>query len=182
VATWVASTAGGQSDADEAVARVHRARHRTIHRVTEDIEDHYHFNTAVAALMEYVNALSEVRPGGSPVLRAAMIEALHTLAVLLGPFAPHLAEQLWAELGRHPSVSQQPWPTPDPAWLTDSHVTVPVQINGKLRGTIVVEAAAAKDVVIAAALTDPKISAWVGARTPIKIIYVPGRLVNLVLP
>jgi leucyl-tRNA synthetase len=184
VATWVASTSGAQpaTDPDEAVARVHRARHRTIHRVTEDIEDHYHFNTAIAALMEYVNALSEFRPGGSPALRNAMIEALRTLAVLLNPFAPHLAEQLWAELGGHPSVSQQPWPTPDPAWLADSHVTVPVQINGKLRGTIVVEAAATEEVVIAAALSDPKIAAWVGAQSPTKIVYVPGRLVNLVLP
>ncbi len=167
---------------DDAVERVRRARHRTVYRVTEDIEDQYHFNTAVAALMEYVNALSEFRPDGSPDLRAAMAEAFQTLAVLLAPFAPHLAEQLWAELGQRPSVAQQPWPTADPAWLVDSHVTVPVQVNGKLRATIVVEAAAAQDVVVAAALADPKIRGWVGERTPKKIVYVPGRLVNLVLP
>ncbi|MEW6684262.1 MAG: leucine--tRNA ligase [Nitrospirota bacterium] len=184
VASWVTSPGAAQAfdDADDAPARVQRTRHRTIHRVTEDLEDHYHFNTAVAALMEYVNALSEFRPGGSSALRTAMLEALDTLAILLGPFAPHLAEQLWAELGHRPSVSQQPWPTADPAWLADSHVTVPIQINGKLRGTIVVEAAAAKEVVIAAALSDAKIRAWVGTRTPTKIVYVPGRLVNLVLP
>jgi leucyl-tRNA synthetase len=166
----------------DALERVRRARHRTIHRVTEDIEDDYHFNTAVAALMEYVNTLSEVRPDGSPALRAVMTEALQTLAVLLAPFAPHLAEQLWTELGQRPSVAQQSWPTPDPAWLVDSHVTVPVQINGKLRATIVVEAAAAQDVVVATALADPKIRGWVGGRTPEKIVYVPGRLVNLVIP
>jgi leucyl-tRNA synthetase len=184
VAAWM-ETPGASSPAHaesaDAVDRVRRAQHRTIHRVTEDIEDHYHFNTAVAALMECVNALSEFRPDGSPALRAAMTDALRTLAVLLAPFAPHLAEQLWAELGQQPSVAQQPWPTADPAWLVESHVTVPVQINGKLRATIVVEAAAAQDVVVAAALADPKIRGWVGERTPKKIVYVPGRLVNLVI-
>jgi leucyl-tRNA synthetase len=189
VATWVDAPATSRSiraehptDPDDAVDRVHRARHRTVHRVTEDIEDHYHFNTAIAALMEYVNALSEVRPDGSPARHAAMTQALQTLAVLLAPFAPHLAEQLWFELGQRPSVAQQPWPTADPAWLVDSHVTVPVQINGKLRGTIVIAASADQDAVIAAALADPKIRGWVGDQTPKKIVYVPGRLVNLVLP
>jgi leucyl-tRNA synthetase len=111
-----------------------------------------------------------------------MTEALQTLAILLAPFAPHLAEQLWAELGQRPSVAQQAWPAADPVWLADSHLTVPVQINGKLRATIVVEAAATQDVVVAAALADPKIRGWVGQRTPKKIVYVPGRLVNLVIP
>jgi leucyl-tRNA synthetase len=184
VATWVgAQTPHESSDpSDDAADRVYRARHRTIQRVTHDVEDHYHFNTAVAALMEYVNTLSEFRPGGSPGLRAAILEALDTLAILLAPFAPHLAEQLWAELGHQPSVSRQTWPTADPAWLVDSHVTVPVQINGRLRGTIVVAATATQDVVVAAALADAKIRGWVGERTPAKIVYVPGRLVNLVLP
>ncbi len=184
VAAWVGTpTPGPASDSsDDAADRVRRARHRTIQRVTADIEDHYHFNTAIAALMEYVNALSEFRPGGSPALHAAIIEALDTLAVLLAPFAPHLAEQLWAELGHQPSVSRETWPTADRAWLTDSQVTVPVQINGKLRGTIVVDATATRDAVVAAALADPKIRGWVGDRTPQKIVYVPGRLVNLVVP
>jgi leucyl-tRNA synthetase len=185
VATWTAGAGAGGTALDEpadATERVQRARHRTVQKVTADIEDHYHFNTAVAALMEYVNTLSEFRPGGSPALRAAMIDALDALAVLLAPFAPHLAEQLWAELGHRPSVSQRVWPTADPTWLVDSHVTVPVQINGKLRGTIVVAAAAAQDEVVATALADPRIRGWVGERTPAKIVYVPGRLVNLVLP
>jgi leucyl-tRNA synthetase len=182
VATWVgAQTLNESSDpSDDSADRVHRARHRTIQRVTDDVEDHYHFNTAVAALMEYVNTLSEFRPGRSPGLRAAILEALDTLAILLTPFAPHLAEQLWAELGHQPSVGRQAWPTADSAWLVDSHVTVPVQINGKLRGTIVVAATATQDVVVAAALADSKIRGWVGERTPAKIVYVPGRLVNLV--
>jgi leucyl-tRNA synthetase len=153
--------------------------HRTIHRGTRDIEDHYHFNTAVAALMEYVNSLSEIRPDAA--VAGAMADALDTLVVLLAPFAPHLAEQLWADLGHPPSVAQQRWPVADPAFLTDSHVTLPVQINGKLRGTIVVAAAASQDDALRAALADPKIRGWVGDRSPSKVVYVPGRLVNLVL-
>jgi leucyl-tRNA synthetase len=110
-----------------------------------------------------------------------MIEALDTLAVLLAPFAPHLADELWSELRHEPSVAQQPWPVADPAWLVDAQITVPVQINGKLRGTVVVPADVAEDAVVAAALADPKIRGWIGDRTPKKVVYVPGRLVNLVL-
>jgi leucyl-tRNA synthetase len=185
VASWVEAGAGHTGAApanDEALGRVRRAMHRTIRRVTSDVEDGYHFNTAVAGLMEYVNALSEFKPAESPGLGPAMRDALDTLAVLLAPFAPHLAEELWAELGHGPSVAQQPWPIADPVWLTDSHVTVPVQINGKLRGTLLVAAGASQDEVVAAALADPKIRGWVGERSPKKVVYVPGRLVNLVLP
>jgi leucyl-tRNA synthetase len=185
VASWIEVGAGRSGAApanDEAVARVRRAMHRTIRRVTNDIEDGYHFNTAVAGLMEYVNALSEFKPAESSGLGPAMRDALDTLAVLLAPFAPHLADELWGELGHPASVAQQPWPVADPVWLTDSHVTVPVQINGKLRGTLLVAAAASQDEVVAAALADPKIRGWVGERSPKKVVYVPGRLVNLVLP
>jgi leucyl-tRNA synthetase len=184
VASWVESGAGAGAaahDADERIARIRRAMHRTIRRVTSDIENGYHFNTAVAALMEYVNALSEFKATESPALRPAMIEALDTLAVLLAPFAPHLADELWSELRHEPSVAQQPWPVADPAWLVDAQITVPVQINGKLRGTVVVPADVAEDAVVAAALADPKIRGWIGDRTPKKVVYVPGRLVNLVL-
>jgi leucyl-tRNA synthetase len=183
VASWAdairGGSAGGVSRDDDPALRVRRAMHRTIHRVTRDIEDHYHFNTAVAALMEYVNSLSEIRPDAAAA--GAMADALDTLVVLLAPFAPHLAEQLWADLGHPPSVAQQRWPVADPALLLDSHVTLPVQINGKLRGTIVVAAAASQDDALRAALADPKIRGWVGDRSPSKVVYVPGRLVNLVL-
>ena len=183
VAAWADAVRGADRRAaaidDESAARVRRAMHRTIHRVTRDIEDHYHFNTAVAALMEYVNSLSEIRPDAAAA--GAMVDALDTLVVLLAPFAPHLAEQLWADLGHPPSIAQQRWPVADPAFLTDSHVTLPVQINGKLRGTIVVAAAASQDDALRAALADPKIRGWVGDRSPSKVVYVPGRLVNLVL-
>ncbi len=161
--------------------RIRRAMHRAIQRVTRDIEDHYHFNTAVAALMEYLNLLSEIRPDGATSTREAMGDALATLALLLAPFAPHIAEQLWAELGYAPTVGHQPWPVADPAFLTDSHVTLPVQINGKLRGTITVASAASQDDVLRTALADPKIQGWVSDRVPRKVVYVPGRLVNLVL-
>jgi leucyl-tRNA synthetase len=161
--------------------RIRRATHRTIHRVTRDIEDHYHFNTAVAALMEYVNLLSEIQPDGLASTHKAMGDALATLALLLAPFAPHIAEQLWAELGHAPSVGHQAWPVADPTFLTETHVTLPVQINGKLRGTIIVASAASQDDVLRAALADPKIKGWVSDRVPRKVVYVPGRLVNLVL-
>ncbi|MBI3607689.1 MAG: leucine--tRNA ligase [Nitrospirae bacterium] len=199
VALWVphitgrpiaASSDAASAPSDEALRgaspsareeRIRRAMHRTIQRVTRDIEDHYHFNTAVAALMEYLNLLSEIRPDGTPSTREAMGDALTTLALLLAPFAPHIAEQLWAELGHAPSVGRQAWPVADPVFLADSHVTLPVQINGKLRGTITVASAASQDEVLRAALADPKIQGWVSDRVPRKVVYVPGRLVNLVL-
>ena len=188
VALWVPHVTGtqavassdGSATSDQA-SRVQRAEHRTIHRVTRDIEDHYHFNTAVAALMEYVNLLSEIKPDGLTATHEAMGDALATLALLLAPFAPHIAEQLWAELGHAPSVGHQAWPVADPTLLTDTHVTLPVQINGKLRGTIIVASAASQDDVLRAALADPKISGWLSDRVPRKVVYVPGRLVNLVL-
>jgi leucyl-tRNA synthetase len=183
-ASWAGASPAADTSADDekAIRQIHRARHRTIHRVTRDVEDAYHFNTALAALMEYVNSLSEMPPerAGRAAARA-MADALDTFAVLLAPFAPHLAEQLWAELGHPPSVMDQPWPVPDPAWLVDSHVTVPVQVNGKLRGTIVVAASAEQADVLAMALADPKIRGWVGDRVPRKVIYVPSRLLNLVV-
>jgi leucyl-tRNA synthetase len=184
VASWVSAGAGHAAAApasEDQVARVRRAMHRTIQRLTNDIEDGYHFNTAVAGLMEYVNALSEFKAQESPALRPAMVEALDTLAVLLAPFAPHMADELWCALGHTPSVAQQSWPVADPVWLVDAQVTVPVQINGKLRGTVVVATAASQDDVVAAALADPKIRGWIGDRAPKKVVYVPGRLVNLVL-
>ncbi|MEO5657806.1 MAG: leucine--tRNA ligase, partial [Nitrospiria bacterium] len=187
VAAWVTAGEGRPAPAVNGIAdgapehRVRRAMHRAIHRVTKDIEDQYHFNTAVAALMEYVNTLSEFRPDDGPAVGAAMIEALDTLALLLAPFAPHLAEQLWFERGHPPSVGRRDWPVADPAWLTEARVTVPVQINGKLRGTIVVDASASQEDVVAVALADPKIQGWVGGHVPRKVVYVQGRLVNLVL-
>jgi leucyl-tRNA synthetase len=115
VATWMESAGAAQTfdDSDDAAARVRRVRHRTIHRVTEDIEDHYHFNTAVAALMEYVNALSEFRPGGSPELRAAMVR--RRLAILLGrsPTSPSNCGSVTP-----PSVSRRAWPTATRGWWT----------------------------------------------------------------
>jgi leucyl-tRNA synthetase len=121
-------------------ARVHELRrltHRTIKKVTDDIEREFQFNTAIAALMEYVNGLYKFvaeRDGSSrPGEAFALNEAVHTLILLLAPFAPHAAEELWERIGETPSVARQPWPQYDPALVVSDRLTIPIQVNGKLR-------------------------------------------------
>jgi Leucyl-tRNA synthetase len=136
--------ADNQSTVPARVQDLRRLTHRTIKRVTDDIEREFQFNTAIAALMEFVNGLYKftadrdtvVQPGETAALR----EAVHTLILLLAPFAPHAAEELWALLGGTPSVAGQPWPQYDPALILSDRLTIPIQVNGKLRSKIDVPA------------------------------------------
>jgi leucyl-tRNA synthetase len=146
--------------------------HRTIQKVTEDL-DGMRFNTAIAAMMEYVNHLTrlEVRPR----------KALEPFLLLLAPFAPHLAEELWSVLGRRQSLAYEPWPSFDPALTKDDAIEVPVQINGKLRSKITVPADADQEALKATALADLKIKPQLEGKQIKKIIVVPGKLVNIVV-
>lgn len=149
-----------------------RELHRTIAKVTKDIEA-LSFNTAIARMMEFVNVCTplEKRP------RAI----LEPFVIILAPFAPHLAEELWEVLGKAAPVSLEPWPTVEERWLRDETVEVPVQIRGKLRGRIVVPAGADAAALEAAARTDPRITELLAGRRIVKVIAVPGRLVNFVV-
>jgi leucyl-tRNA synthetase len=149
-----------------------RELHRMVDKVTRDIQA-LSFNTAIARMMEFVNFCTplERRP-------RALLEPFVTV---LAPFAPHLAEELWEVLDRPAPVSLAPWPTVDGQWLRDDTVEIPVQVQGKLRGRVVVAADADAAAMQAAAAADPRIAELLAGQTIAKVVAVPGRLVNFVL-
>jgi leucyl-tRNA synthetase len=149
-----------------------RAVHKTIAKVTADIEA-LRFNTAVSAMM----ILSKDLAAAPRVPR----EALRALVLLVSPFAPHLAEELWQRLGAETSLAYEPWPTFDPARIVDSEVEIGVQVNGKLRGTIRIAKDAPEEVAKAQASADPKIDAALQGKTLKKLVYVPGKILNFIV-
>ena len=151
-----------------------RKLHQTIAGVAKDIEA-LAFNKAVAKIYELTNAVEKAAPSAS---RAA---AIRTLALLVAPMTPHLAEEAWAELGETGLIAAAPWPETDPALLVDDEVTVAVQVQGKLRDTITVARGLDKAALEALALAAPNVSRSLNGATPRKVIVVPDRLVNLVL-
>ena len=148
-----------------------RMMHRTIQRVTDDTES-LSYNTAIAAMMEYVNAL---RDG---VATKALIEPL---AILLAPYAPHFAEECWERLGRTTSVMDAAWPSFDPALAVAEEVEFVVQVNGKVRARLRMPRGAAQEIVVKAALADPGAIKFMGGSQPKKVVFVPDRLVNIVV-
>lgn len=158
----------------ELSAETLRVLHRTIDGVSEDYVA-LRNNTAAAKLIEYTNHLTKQYRDGIP--RAAV----EPLVLMLAPLAPHMAEELWLRLGHGTSLAHGPFPVADPAYLVDDTVEYPVQVNGKVRGRVVVASDAATDAVQAAALADEKVQAFLDGATPRKVIVVPGRMVNLVV-
>ena len=167
-----------QPRSEDAARRLRRVTHKTIKRVTDDIGA-MRFNTMLAALMEYSNALREFRAAG--IDNASWDEAIQTLLLLLAPSAPHLAEELWQRRGRPYSIHQQRWPEFDPDLAADESLTVVVQINGKVVTRISVPADAPEQSVREAAIADERIQVRIGGRAIARIVYAPGRLVNIVL-
>jgi leucyl-tRNA synthetase len=156
-----------------------RATHQTIKKVTEDLDRNFQFNTAIAALMEFYNFLSQTL-SRDEISRAVLDEALNTLVVLLFPFAPHLAEELWEQSGQSPSIARKSWPSYDPRLLITEEITLAIQINGKLRSQMTVPAHLMDEEIKKRALADDRIQKWLKNRHPKKTLYVKGRLVNIV--
>ena len=152
--------------------KLESAMHKTIKKVSQDIED-MKFNTAIAAMMTLVNTICEEK--------TLTVDELKTFVRLLCPFAPHLCEEMWANLGGEGLCSLAEWPTYDESKTVDSTVEVVVQINGKLRAKLLVAADISKDDAIAAAKADERIAAEIAGKIVIKEIYVPGKIVNLVV-
>lgn len=148
--------------------------HRTIAGVRDDYE-HLRDNTVAAKLIEYVNYLTKTYPNGAP--RAAV----EPLVQMVSPLAPHIAEELWSVLGHTETITFEPFPEFDEQWLVDDTVEVPVQINGKVKARIDVAADALKDDLEAAALADERVAALVDGKNVVKVIAIPGRMVNLVV-
>jgi len=162
-----------------------RTIHETIKRVTDDIEGDFHFNTAVSAIMELVNALYAFESGARERVPAAewsglLREAIETTILLLGPFCPHVTEELWQHLGHRQSVFEQPWPVADPAALARREVTVVLQVDGKVRGRLTVEIDAPEERVRSLALADERVQPWLQGRALERTVVVANRLVNIV--
>jgi leucyl-tRNA synthetase len=159
-----------------------RKTHHTIRRVTDDLGPRMHLNTPVAAVMELLNlATPLVAAGGMGEGEAwAVREAFETIARILSPFAPHIAEELWEALGFPHFVATTAWPAALPALLTHDDVLLVVQINGKVRGKLTVPAGISENDAIAAARADAKVAAYLDGRTVRKTVFVPDRLLNVV--
>jgi leucyl-tRNA synthetase len=155
-----------------------RKTHQAIRKVTEDLES-FSFNTAVAAIMEMRNQLSEVQRA-SNVDEEAWIEAIDSLLLLLCPIAPHITEELWSRRGRPFSIHQQSWPNWDENIAKEETITLVVQVNGKVRDKIEVAADSPEETLRQIALESDKIQKWLEGETPRKVIVVKGRLVNIV--
>ena len=169
------ATAGGPSDADR---KVLRKLHQTVKKITEDFESRWHFNTSIAAVMELVNDLYTAEADLSgPVLA----EVLEKLALLLGPFAPYLAQELWEELGRSGPVFRQEWPGYDAELAKEDEAQIVIQVNGKLRAHVWAPFGTSQDVLQQRALDEPKIQQLVNGKQVVKVIVVPDKLVNIVV-
>jgi len=153
-------------------AEQNRVLHKTIAGVTQDIE-RMGFNTAIAKLMEFTNYFlkCDARP------RAAM----EKFVLLLSPLAPHIAEELWQLLGHGRTLAYEPWPAVDEAAMREDTIEVPVQINGKLRSRVMVPAGAANEITEQAARGDARIAELLSGKQVVKVVVVPGRLVNFVV-
>ena len=165
-------------------AALRRAVHRTVRKVTDDMEGSFHFNTALASIMALENELRRFLRACPEAHReepAAPAGALRTIVLLLAPFAPHMAEELWRALGGEGSVFRERWPEWDPAAVEEEAVTVPVQVNGRLRGRVTVPAGAGEEAHAAAALAEPNVMAHTAGKRVVKTVVLPGRLVNIVV-
>jgi leucyl-tRNA synthetase len=161
--------------ADDATRRL---LHQTIAAVGDDMQD-MRFNTAIAKLIELTNHLTPVVAASGELPR----EVAEPFVLMLTPMAPHFGEELWARLGHPATSAYEPWPTADPAFLAEEEIAIPVQVNGKLRATIVVATSVASDqgALEAAARVHPNVAAHLDGKAVRKVIVVPGRLVNFVV-
>ncbi len=179
---------------NEPARRVQRKLHQTIKRVTDDFKGRWHFNTCVSAIMELVNdagrwmlGSSSVHPVTGEVVEGYEIplsflaDVQRNLVLLLAPFAPYLAHELWEMLGEKGNLLKAPWPKFDAELAKEEELEIPVQVNGKLRSRVIVPADTTEETVLARALADEKVVAFIAGKKVVKKIYVPGKLVNIVV-
>ena len=166
-----------------AVRAIQRKLHQTIKRVSDDFQGRWHFNTCISAIMELVNVLygAEDAIAKSEVPASFLADVQRNLVLLLAPFAPYLAHELWETLGEKGNLLKAPWPKYDAALAKEEEIEIPVQINGKLRSRVVVSADATEETVVERALSEEKVQAAIAGKQIVKKIYVPGKLLNIVV-
>jgi leucyl-tRNA synthetase len=162
---------------------IQRKLHQTIKRVSDDFQGRWHFNTCISAVMEIVNTLygAEEAIARNAIPRALLAEVQRDLVLLLAPFAPYLAHELWEMLGEKGNLLKASWPKYDAALAKEEQIEIPLQINGKLRSRIIIPADSAEDFVVEHALADEKIKSVIAGKQIVKKIYVPGKLLNIVV-
>lgn len=178
---WTLVQEFNESDDEEGVqALLPVAAHRAIKKVTNDIEG-IKFNTAVSAMMECVNSLYKIKDSSGYTDKTNWRFTLESLVQLVAPFAPHIAEELWHDLGHEDSVHIDHWPELDESQLVEENITIAVQINGRVRAEVEVPVGASEEEVRAAAESQPNVRAHIEGKEVIKFIYVPGRIANIVV-
>lgn len=178
----IAPEQGETAVRDEAAVALRRAFHLALKKVTEDIEERFNFNTAISAVMEAVNAAyGYLNENEAKIHAGALAEVLEMLALMLAPFAPHLGEEMWSRLGKAGSVHLQPWPAYDAETLQVENVEIVVQVNGKVRGRLIVPAGLDAAAMHARALADERVTQAVAGQQVVRTITVPDKLVNLVV-
>ena len=160
-------------------AELRRKIHQTIKKVSEDIDGNFHFNTAIAAVMELVNAIYAYKDKANNP--GVVREALETTVALLNPFVPHICEELWQILGHQQGVETSGWPEWDESALVTAEITMVVQVNGKVRGKITIAVDSDKETIETEALAEPNVQRFIAEKQVRKLIVVPGRLVNIVV-
>ncbi|RJQ68769.1 MAG: leucine--tRNA ligase [Desulfobacteraceae bacterium] len=186
--TWLDTVAGaaaygGPADQlDEPLRGIYKKAHQTIEKVTRDIDDRFHFNTAISAVMELVNLMYTIEPPADAAGAQAgvMRHALETITLLLSPIVPHFCEEIWEALGHAQSTLAAAWPKPREDALTQDEVTIVVQVNGKLRGRFSVAVDTDEATLRQNALTDERVQKFIGSKGPKKVIVVKNKLVNIV--
>jgi leucyl-tRNA synthetase len=168
----------GASERSEADRSALRKLHQTVGKITADFDSRWHFNTSIASLMELLNEVYALESGLSD---GAVLEICESMTLLLAPFAPYTAQDLWAELGHDEPVFRHAWPAFDPALAKDDSAEIPVQVNGKLRGHIHAAHGTAKEELEKLAFANEKVKAFLDGKQIVKVVVVPDRLVNIVV-
>ena len=178
-----ASQRVSESAPSAAEAKLLRTLHQTIAKITGDFNGRWHFNTCIAAIMILVNEIAAAEPlmDEGKISGSAITEVFRNLTLLLAPFAPFLAAELWEQLGGQGAVFRTAWPIADSELAREAEIEIPVQVNGKLANVVTVPAGSDETTIQAAAQADAKVAARMAGKTVVKVIVVPGKLVNIVV-
>ena len=173
----------GRGELNDELKNLRKKTHQTIKRVTHDIDPRFHFNTAISAVMELVNTLYQTaRPPKNETRALSVVrEAIEAIVILLHPIVPHITEELWETIGKTVKLSETPWPEFDETAAKEEEMTIVIQVNGKLRSRIRVSADEDGEIIKERARKDERVLQFIGGETVVKEIYVPGKLVNIVV-